>query len=113
MQKTFILMMLVLLIVVIFAVQNPFPVYISLWFWHVEVNLSLLIIIAVLFGAFFSYLLSLSAMARKNKEIRDRDVKIRHMEEDLITIRKEVTPAEVSRPATRNPLVTAKKEKPE
>jgi len=100
MQKTFILVLLVLMIAVVFALQNPFPVYITFWFWQLEANLSIIMIIAILFGALFSYLLSLSVMSKKNRLIREKDVKISQLEKDLEIIRVKYIPDVIGPPTT-------------
>jgi len=67
----------------IFVMQNPFPVYISFWFWQLEANMSLLMIMAILIGAIFSWLLSLSALRQKNRMINEKDLTINQLRKEM------------------------------
>ena len=77
MQKTFIGILVVLLIVIIFALQNSIPVNVSFWFWSINTNLSLLLLLSVTFGAIVSFILSLPLRAKKNKIILEKEEKIK------------------------------------
>ena len=83
MQKTFIGILLVILGVVLFALNNSSVVSINFWKWSIESNLSLVIIVAVTFGAITSFILSLPYRARKNNEIRNRDRTIKGLESQI------------------------------
>ncbi len=83
MQKTFIGILLVILGVVLFALNNSSVVSINFWKWGIESNLSLVIIVAVTFGAITSFILSLPYRARKNNEIRNRDRTIKGLESQI------------------------------
>ena len=83
MQKTFIGILLVILGVVLFALNNSSVVSINFWKWSIESNLSLVIIVAVTFGAITSFILSLPYRARKNNEIRNRDRTIKGLESEI------------------------------
>lgn len=83
MQKTFIGILLLIVIVVIFALQNSQEIYVDFWFWSVNSTLSMVIVLSVTFGALSSFLLSLPYRARKNKEIKEKDEKIRFFEEEI------------------------------
>ncbi|WP_163321599.1 LapA family protein [Draconibacterium mangrovi] len=83
MQKTFIGILLVILAVVLFALNNSAVVSINFWEWSIESNLSLVIIVAVTFGAMTSFILSLPYRAKKNHEIKNRDKSIKQLENQV------------------------------
>lgn len=83
MQKTFIGILLVILAVVLFALNNSSVVTMNFGKWNIESNLSLVMIIAVTFGAMTSFILSLPYRARKNNEIRNRDRTIKGLESQI------------------------------
>ncbi|WP_319591064.1 LapA family protein [uncultured Draconibacterium sp.] len=90
MQKTFIGILLVILGVVLFALNNSAVVSINFWKWGIESNLSLVIIIAVTFGAMTSFILSLPYRAKKNHEIKNRDKSIKRLENEVRQLEKEI-----------------------
>ncbi|MFO7656646.1 MAG: LapA family protein [Bacteroidales bacterium] len=83
MQKTFIGMLLIIVAVVFFALKNAQHVYVDFWLWIFDSNLSLVIVLAVTFGALSSFLLSLPYRARKNKEIKERDKRIKFLDNEI------------------------------
>lgn len=83
MQKTYIGILLVILAVVLFSLDNSKTIVINFWIWQVESNLSLVLILSVLFGALSGFLFSLPYRFAKNKEIKVRDKKIKKLEEQV------------------------------
>lgn len=83
MQKTFIGILFLILAVVLFALNNSKMVDIDFWIWNIESNLSLVLIVTVIFGAFMSFLLSLPYRSKKNNEINSRDKKIKSLESEI------------------------------
>jgi uncharacterized integral membrane protein len=83
MQKTFIGTLLIILAVVLFALNNSTTVNINFWIWNVESNLSLVLIVSVLFGAFLSFLFSIPSRTKKNKEIKKRDERIELLDNEI------------------------------
>jgi len=83
MQKTYIGVLVLILVVVLFSLDNSKVVYIDFWIWRVESNLSLVLILSVLFGALSSFLFSLPYRSKKNEEIKSRDKKIKNMEAEI------------------------------
>jgi len=83
MQKTFIGVLVLILAVVLFSLDNSKMVYINFWNWTVESNLSLVLIVSVLFGALSSFLFSLPYRSKKNREIKIRDNKIKSLEKEM------------------------------
>lgn len=95
MQKTFIGLLLLILIAILFALENQAPIKISFWFREIDANLSLVIILSITFGAVVNFLLALPARIRKNKVIREKDEKISLLEKETINlIEKLKTPAQ-------------------
>lgn len=86
MQKTYIGVLVVILAVVLFSLDNSRIVYIDFWIWRIESNLSLVLILSVLFGALSSFLFSLPYRSKKNNEIKILDKKIKNMESELRSI---------------------------
>jgi uncharacterized integral membrane protein len=83
MQKTFIGVLLVILAVVLFSLDNSKIIVINFWVWKLESNLSLVLIVSVFFGALSSFLFSLPYRAKKNREIKKRDKIIKTLEEKI------------------------------
>jgi len=90
MQKTFIVVLVLIFAIVLFALDNSAMVDISFWFWSVRSNLSLVIIFSIIVGAFMSSLFSLSYWFKKKqevkeieKEVNDKDKKIKLLEDEI------------------------------
>lgn len=90
MQKIFIVVLVLIFAIVLFALDNSAMVDISFWFWSVRSNLSLVIIFSILVGAFLSSLFSLSyrfkkkqVIKEKDKIIIDKDKKIKILEDKI------------------------------
>ena len=75
--------LVIIVAVVFFALKNAQQVYVDFWLWKVDSNLSLVIVISVTFGAFSSFLLSLPYRAKKNKEIRKKDERIKFLDNKI------------------------------
>ena len=84
MQKTFIGILVIAVVVVLFAVRNAQEVQIDFWLWELDSNLSLLVFLSVTFGALTSFLLSLPYRARKNKAIKERDERIEFLNNEIL-----------------------------
>lgn len=90
MQKIFIVVLVLIFAIVLFALDNSTMVDISFWFWNVRSNLSLVIILSIILGAFTSSLFSLSyqfkkkqEIKEKEKEVNDKDKKIKILEDEI------------------------------
>ncbi len=88
MQKTFIAILVIILAVVFFALDNSTTVNIKFWIWSIESNLSLVLILSVIIGAFISSLLSLPYRSKKNHEIKDQEKKIKSLEDEIRNLNK-------------------------
>ncbi len=79
MQKSFIIGLIAAILLVLFAVQNADPVTISLWIKEIESSMAVILLISFAVGALASYLLSLSAILKKNKSLRQKDEQIKNL----------------------------------
>jgi uncharacterized integral membrane protein len=101
MQKTFIGVLVVILLVVLFSLENAQPVSINLWLWSIKSNLSLVLILSVTFGALMSFLFSLPSRQTNKKQIREKKQRIKDLEKQLTEITKNA-PSQKS--STNNPV---------
>lgn len=83
MQKTFIGILIIILAVVLFSLDNSKSITIDFWIWQIESNLSLVLIVSVFFGALCSFIFSLPYRSKKRKSIKSRDKKIKKLEEEI------------------------------
>lgn len=89
MQKRFLGILALLLLVGIFAIQNTQIVDLNFITWSTKFNLALIILITVLAGALLTYLFSLPEYFRKNKTIKTLTKKVETLEQDLKQIKVE------------------------
>jgi uncharacterized integral membrane protein len=94
MQRTLIIILLFIVLVAIFALQNSAGVVIRLWFWSVETSLALVLILTFAAGAILGIVFSLGGKKRK-KEPERHTLKDEPPADDV--------PMEVSLPAEENP----------
>lgn len=77
MQRNLIINLILILIVIVFAIQNHEPVLIRLFFWNVEVSKALLVVlvlfIGVLTGIFTSSVSAYRKMKRMKKEASSKE----------------------------------------
>jgi uncharacterized integral membrane protein len=71
MQRSLIIALLLIVITVVFALQNSNPVTIRLFFWTVNIAVAYLIPVAVLFGALLGVLFSLPTLHKRAEKIRE------------------------------------------
>ncbi len=69
--------------VVFFALKNSQQVYVDFWLWKTYSSLSLVIVLSITFGAFSSFLLSLPYRAKKNKELKKKDERIKFLDNKI------------------------------
>ena len=85
-QIYFITILLLVLIIMVFALQNANPVSLKIIGWEINSMLSLVIIASIIIGALMSMLSGLPSRTRKNKIIRDLEEKVEKLNEKLNTI---------------------------
>jgi uncharacterized integral membrane protein len=73
MQKNFIVVLILIFAIVLFALDNSTMVDVSFWFWSVRSNLSLVIIFSIIVGALLSSIFSLSYWFKKKQELKEKD----------------------------------------
>lgn len=83
MQKTYIGVLVIILAVVLFSLDNSKTVFINFWIWSVEANLSLVLIMSVIFGALLGFVFSLPYRSKKNKDLKERDKRIESLEKEI------------------------------
>ena len=71
MQRSLIFALILILITVVFALQNSSPVTIRLFFWSVRTPIAFLIPVAVFFGAILGVMFSIPALQKRNEKIRE------------------------------------------
>lgn len=69
MQRSLIFALLLILLVVVFALQNSDPVIIQLFFWKVESSIAFVMASVLFMGALLGVLFSLPAIFRRNEKI--------------------------------------------
>jgi len=94
MQRTLIIILVFIVLVAIFALQNSSEVVIRLWFWSLETSLALVLILTFSAGAIMGILFSLGGKKRKKEPERYT------LKEDPPA---DEVPLEVSQPADKNP----------
>lgn len=68
MQRNLIFNLILILLVIVFAVQNYEPVNIRLYFWDVEVSKAFLVVLVLLIGVLLGVFTSSTASSRKKKK---------------------------------------------
>lgn len=68
MQKILVAILLLITLLVVFILQNSSDVIITFWFWKINTNLSLAIILSLTVGAVISYLASIPG--RKKRQLK-------------------------------------------
>jgi putative membrane protein len=71
MQRTLIIALLLILIVVVFALQNSNPVQIKLLFWQVESSIAFVMTSVLFIGALLGVLFSLPAIYKRKEQIEE------------------------------------------
>jgi uncharacterized integral membrane protein len=68
MQRKLIFLVLFMILIAVFALQNSNVVQIKLWFWNAETSMALILILSFGFGAIAGILFSLPAWRKKQKK---------------------------------------------
>ncbi len=77
MQRSLIFALLLVLIVVVFALQNSDPIFIQLFFWKVESSVALIMTSVLFLGALLGVLVSLPSIFKKREKIHQLEQKLR------------------------------------
>jgi uncharacterized integral membrane protein len=76
MQRSLIFALLLILVVVIFALQNSDPISIKLFFWEIQSSIAFIMASVLFLGALLGVLFSMPAIARKREKIDELETKI-------------------------------------
>ena len=71
MQRSLIIALLLILIVVVFALQNSDPVQIKLFFWQVESSIAFVMTSVLFIGALLGVLFSLPTIFKKREQLAE------------------------------------------
>jgi putative membrane protein len=77
MQRTLIIALLLILVVVVFALQNSDPVQIKLLFWNVESSIAFVMTSVLFIGALLGVLFSLPSIHKKREKIIELKEKLK------------------------------------
>lgn len=64
-MTTIVLLLVLIMLVTVFSVQNAFPVAVSFFFWKFEASLAIVIFLSALSGILFAAILGLSGKLKK------------------------------------------------
>lgn len=76
MQRSLIFALLLILVVVVFALQNSDPVLIKLLFWQVECSVAFVMTSVLFIGALLGVLFSLPSIFKKREQIAELKEKL-------------------------------------
>lgn len=71
MKSTFIISIIAIILIVILAIQNSAVVSLQLFFWNVDMSLSLMLLIIFLLGAISGYVFHFSLGMKRRRAIRN------------------------------------------
>ncbi len=83
MQIFLVVALIIAILAVIFALQNPMPITVSLLAWQFEGSLALVLLIALTLGVLISLLVSVPTVIRRNRAITAQRKTIRELESRL------------------------------
>lgn len=105
MQFTIIFALLVAIIAVMFALQNPTPVVLHLIAWDIEKPLALFMLVALALGAIMISILSVPAWFRAQKIKKNHNKEISELEDSLSKYRSNLIDAQNSNKDLRQKLI--------
>lgn len=105
MQFTIIFALLVAIIAVMFALQNPTPVVLHLIAWDIEKPLALFMLVALALGAILISILSVPAWFRAQKIKKNHNKEISELEDSLSKYRSNLIDAQNSNKDLRQKLI--------
>lgn len=83
MQTRFIIILVLFGLIAAFAVQNSDPVTLDLWFWHVDSPLAFIMLACMAGGSLISLILSVPGLFRRKKQIKNLEIKLKELEDQL------------------------------
>jgi uncharacterized integral membrane protein len=82
MQRVYILVLVISILLVVFAIQNADAVELHIITYTFSISLSLLVILSVALGTILSFLFSLNEFIRYKNEIKKKDKEIARLKEN-------------------------------
>lgn len=73
MRRNLIIFLIVILIIVVFTVQNSDPIPVRFWFWDSSLPASVLLTIAFIIGAVFGILMSIPSRKKRLQKINNTE----------------------------------------
>jgi len=84
MRKTLIFNLVLILVVIVFAIQNYEPVSVKLFLWPVNVSPALLVVIVLLIGVLLGIIASSAEASKKKKKKTETDSKAEKSETEKV-----------------------------
>ena len=66
--------LVILILVVVFVLQNAMQIKVSLWFWDIESSLALILFATLILGIVVGFLFSFSNKKKVNKEVKIKNI---------------------------------------
>jgi uncharacterized integral membrane protein len=82
MQRSLIFALLLVLIIVVFALQNSDPISVKLFFWDIESSKALIITSILFIGALLGVLFSLPSIIKKRDKIEELEKQLPKKKEE-------------------------------
>ena len=82
-QLYFILILIFVLLVMLFALQNAYTITLKLVFWDVKSPLSLVIIVSMMLGAIISILVEMPSKSKKNQRLKTSEEELDILKERI------------------------------
>ena len=83
MQKVLLIVLTILLVIVIFSLQNAVYVNVRLFLWRFTISLPVLILLSLTIGAYLSFMFSIPGRSKKNRKIENLEKKIDEMRKEI------------------------------
>ncbi len=87
-QRTFIILLIIILLITVFVLQNSTYVTIRILLWDFETPVSLILIIFLTIGAIISFLLNVSIKRKRKRQLKEKDSKIKTLETTIAEMQK-------------------------
>jgi uncharacterized integral membrane protein len=82
MQRVYILVLVISILLVVFSIQNADAVELHIITYTFSISLSLLVILSVALGTILSFLFSLNEFIRLKNELKSKEKEIKHLKEN-------------------------------
>lgn len=96
MQIFLVAALIIAIVAVVFALQNPAPVTISFLVWQAQGSLALVLLITLLFGVLISLLVSVPTVFRRSRTISNQRKQIQSLERTLTEREKKIQELEAT-----------------